>query len=240
MKITIHKEDRYFTWELDGIELSVDFDTVLSSHSWKRSKVISLSYKDKFGRTATTFLFRNPFLDNIISNSAGMRDQVVKGAYEYEKQEYILYRLLEGDSLSTINDDIANIERQRKALDDRKAEHHDLEQQIIVEHVEKENENEEVRKQKQKVQELGFQLASEQDATKRAELQEELQVNMALEGHLREEHDLPDRPVLPALGFTVSEEMQKMINVALNPDIPSVTLKNVNPDLAKEALQSNI
>lgn len=236
MKITIYKEDRYFTWELDGISIDVDFDQILNSKDWEVAKVISLTYQDNVGRKLKTQLTRNAFIDNIITHNAEMRDKAITGAYDYDKQEYILYRLLEGDTYQDIEADIANIERQRKALDDRKEEHKALEQQLIAEHVEKEKENKELYDQKMKVEELGFKLARETNEEKRAELQEELQLNMGLESFLREEHDLPAKPVIPELGFLVSEEMHKMINIALDPEITGVTLRNVTPQNAQREL----
>ena len=172
-------------------------------------------------------------MQNLIYNNKDLRGDET---YEYDKQQYILYRILEGDTYRDIEADIANIERQRKALDDRKEEHKALEQQLIAEHVEKEKENKELYDQKMKVEELGFKLARETNEEKRAELQEELQLNMGLESFLREEHDLPAKPVIPELGFLVSEEMHKMINIALDPEITGVTLRNVTPQNAQREL----
>lgn len=233
MQITINQQQRKFTWEFNGVRIERTFDDVLASQDWINSQQIVMTYRDSVGVYYRTQLFKVSFLQNLISYNKVLRGEE---EYEYDKQEYILYRLLEGDTYRDIEADIANIERQRKTLDDRKEEHKALEQQLIAEHVEKENENKELYDQKMKVEELGFKLARETNEEKRAELQEELQLNMGLESFLREEHDLPAKPVIPELGFLVSEEMHKMINIALDPEITGVTLRNVTPQNAQREL----
>lgn len=233
MQITINQQQRNFTWELNGIEIERTFSDVLDSQDWINNRQVVMTYRGSTGLYCRTQLLKEPFLQNLIYNNKDLRGDET---YEYDKQQYILYRLLEGDTYRDIEADIANIERQRKTLDDRKEEHKALEQQLIAEHVEKENENKELYDQKMKVEELGFKLARETNEEKRAELQEELQLNMGLESFLREEHDLPAKPVIPELGFLVSEEMHKMINIALDPEITGVTLRNVTPQNAQREL----
>ena len=233
MQITINQQQRNFTWELNGIEIERTFSDVLDSQDWINNRQVVMTYRDSTGLYYRTQLLKEPFLQNLIYNNKDLRGDET---YEYDKQQYILYRILEGDTYRDIEADIANIERQRKTLDDRKEEHKALEQQLIAEHVEKENENKELYDQKMKVEELGFKLARETNEEKRAELQEELQLNMGLESFLREEHDLPAKPVIPELGFLVSEEMHKMINIALDPEITGVTLRNVTPQNAQREL----
>ena len=233
MQITINQQQRNFTWELNGIEIERTFSDVLDSQDWINNRQVVMTYRDSTGLYYRTQLLKEPFLQNLIYNNKDLRGDET---YEYDKQQYILYRILEGDTYRDIEADIANIERQRKALDDRKEEHKALEQQLIAEHVEKEKENKELYDQKMKVEELGFKLARETNEEKRAELQEELQLNMGLESFLREEHDLPAKPVIPELGFLVSEEMHKMINIALDPEITGVTLRNVTPQNAQREL----
>ena len=233
MQITINQQQRNFTWELNGIEIERTFSDVLDSQDWINNRQVVMTYRGSTGLYCRTQLLKEPFLQNLIYNNKDLRGDET---YEYDKQQYILYRILEGDTYRDIEADIANIERQRKTLDDRKEEHKALEQQLIAEHVEKENENKELYDQKMKVEELGFKLARETNEEKRAELQEELQLNMGLESFLREEHDLPAKPVIPELGFLVSEEMHKMINIALDPEITGVTLRNVTPQNAQREL----
>ena len=233
MQITINQQQRKFTWEFNGVRIERTFDDVLASQDWINNRQVVMTYRDSTGLYYRTQLLKEPFLQNLIYNNKDLRGDET---YEYDKQQYILYRILEGDTYRDIEADIANIERQRKTLDDRKEEHKALEQQLIAEHVEKENENKELYDQKMKVEELGFKLARETNEEKRAELQEELQLNMGLESFLREEHDLPAKPVIPELGFLVSEEMHKMINIALDPEITGVTLRNVTPQNAQREL----
>jgi hypothetical protein len=112
--------------------------------------------------------------------------------------------------------------------------------EIIVAHVEKENENAVIKEQKDKVDALSRKVASETDEQEKEKLSQELAAQMALDQHLREEHNIPDRPEIPPMDFTISQEMKKVIAVALDDSVPHITLKNVTLDSANEVISKKL
>lgn len=237
MITSIDYKKKQFTYLHDSVETTFLFRDIESSDAWVKNKVISFEHLDSFGKKCRTTLSRNAFTDNIAFHNKEMRGDTM---YELDRNIFLLYRHLEGETLANAHLEVENIEKQRKELDDRKRAYKERVDAIIKAHVEKENENAEIKASKEKLNELGRKLASTNDEKDKESLGEELAAHMSLDMHLREEHKIPDRPSIPAMDFVVSHEMKKVIAVALDDSIPHITLKNVTLDSANEVISKKL
>ena len=237
MITTINLKLKCFTYSHDGVEIVVSFSDVLASDSWKEFKTITFSHLDSSGSKCSTSLARNAFTDNIAFHNRELRGD---NFYDLDRNIHLLYRILDGVKYDDVIAEIENLEEQRQVLDDRKKAYKERVDEIIKAHVEKENENAEIKASKEKLDALSRQVANTENEQEKESLSEELAAHMALDQHLREEHKIPDRPEIPPMDFTISQEMKKVITVALDESIPHINLKNVTVESANDALESKL
>ena len=226
MQITI-KQQRRFTWELNGVEIERTFDDVLASPDWINFRKIVMTYRDGLGMYCRTQLFKETFLQNLVTHNKKLRGEET---YEYDKQEYILYRLLEGETRESAKAEVANLEAQRALLDAKNEEYKKTVTEALKAHIAREDENEDIRMNKERIAELTTQFANEQDEERKKELQSELGSYLEMGSQLREFHKIPLRAEIPPKDFSIPKEMQKMVQLALDPTVPEITLKNVSLD----------
>lgn len=225
MITSIDFKKKQFTYLHDTVETTVLFSDVEASEAWVKNKVIRFEHLDSIGRKCGTTLARNAFIDNIAFNNRELRGDEL---YDLDKNIFLLYRFLDGETLANAKAEVENIEVQRAALDERKAEYKAMVDQIIVDHVALEDANAEIKAHKAKVEQLGNKILSTTNEEEKAELTIELAANVELGIHLREEAEIPVRPEIPPMDFSISKEMQKLVRLALDPEKPEVTLKNVS------------
>lgn len=237
MITSIDFKKKQFTYLHDTVETTILLSEIELSDAWLKNKVISFEHLDSVGHKCRTTLTRNAFTDNIAFNNRELRGDKF---YDLDRNIHLLYRILDGEKYNDVVAEIENLEEQRQVLDDRKKAYKERVDEIIKAHVEKENENAEIKASKEKLDALSRQVTSTENEQEKESLSEELAAHMALDQHLREEHNIPDRPEIPPMDFIISQEMKKVIAVALDESIPHINLKNVTVESANDALQNKL
>lgn len=114
----IDASKKSFTFDTGNGIKEFKFSDILKSEPWKEIGVVTINYYDGLGKKITTSFARNSFLDNITYHLPEHRDKV--SDYEQDVLVYKLYRLLDGEDESSIDEGIDNIYQQRVSLEERK------------------------------------------------------------------------------------------------------------------------
>lgn len=202
-------------------------------------------------------LSKDSFLENLCHHDADERGH--PNDYDNEKAIYTIYRLLEDDKLSDIEDDIKNIEKQKALLKEQKKE--EIEQitaKRVLESLKKEKgqKEDELVKQNQLIKEANSSIERAEAADKVSEVENLRKILANLEGgreqikrriatyekeipeQLRLHQSLGEHPT-GELSFIVSQEMRKMYVGVKDEKKPHIKLSNVTPAMIKKEYKDN-
>lgn len=248
MKITLNNNATGFTLEYLGNEFGFKLAELKKQDSFNNDGVINLQLSEKTSMS----LSRDSFLDNLCHHDADERGH--PNDYDNEKAIYTIYRLLEGDTLSDIEDDIANIEKQKSLLKAKKKEEID---QITAKRVLESLKREKAQKEDELVQQMKT-IKEIKGSIERAEASEDTnevanlkkilatfeagkeQIKRKIENYEKEipeqlklHMELGEHPT-GELSTVVSREMRKLYVGVKDESKPHIKLSNVTPAMIKK------